>query len=313
MLHSDVRHRGLDDFSFPPEHSHAGKGLFPSGLDALTSDEDAARECLLSFCWPTGEKSCPRCGTAKLYDISGNRYRCANCKYTFQDFSGRWINNSGLSCKDWLALIRSFFLEHSVQAMAESLGLTYNTAYKALTVLRFAILAHEVDAKQLLSPATGLDTYINGTKLTTLSKNKGSSILPVYGIMQKKGWIFVDLLPNIQAETIFHFHLSFHLKLARSGHLVHTARYKDYDTLLFCGDNSLPYNCVRRYESDVDIDSSENEFWTYAHQRLKSFRGVTSQRFPLYIKELAFRYNNRNRDIFSILLRRLCSLVPNLD
>lgn len=313
MLNSDVRHRGLGGALTPPKPNKSQKRLFPPELDALIRDENAAREYLLSFCWPTGTKSCPRCATEKLYTITGNRYRCSSCKYTFQDFSGRWINNSGLSYSDWLSTIRAFFLEHSVQKIAEDLGLTYNTAYKAMTALRFAILAREVDAKQLLSPATGLDTNIKGAKLKTISKHECSRILPVYGIMNKKGWVFVDLLPNIQAETIFHFHLSFHLKLARSGHLVHTSRYKDYDTLLFCGDNSLPYDCVRRYEQEVDIDASDDRFWSYAHKRLKAFRGVTSQRFPLYIKELAFRYNNRNRDIFAILLRRLCSLVPKLD
>lgn len=40
--------------------------------------------------------------------------------------------------------------------------------------------------------------------------------------------------------------------------------------------------------------------------------GVSPQRFPLYLKELEFRYNHRHEDIFPRLVQYLCDLVPNL-
>ncbi|MDO8531386.1 MAG: DDE transposase, partial [Dehalococcoidia bacterium] len=40
--------------------------------------------------------------------------------------------------------------------------------------------------------------------------------------------------------------------------------------------------------------------------------GVSPQRFPLYLKELEFRYNHRQEDIFPRLVQYLCDFVPNL-
>lgn len=39
-------------------------------------------------------------------------------------------------------------------------------------------------------------------------------------------------------------------------------------------------------------------FWSFAKERLVKHHGVSKEKFPLYLKELEFRYNIRERDIF---------------
>lgn len=65
----------------------------------------------------------------------------------------------------------------------------------------------------------------------------------------------------------------------------------------------------------VHINGLEG-FWSYAKERLAKHHGVSPRKFPLYIKEQEFRYNNRNKDIlnkdiFQILLNYVTDLVPN--
>lgn len=282
----------------------------PDGFTTLHNDDDKAKEYLLSLTWPTGDSFCPRCGHRKVYTLSGERLRCASCKYTFQPFSGRWINNGALSPSEWLRLISLFVDECSVHQMKKQLSLSYNTVYKALTAIRFAILAHAIDARQLISSATGLDSYLKGNRLTGGPREMRMDTIPVYGILRRDGLVFIDLVPGFQAETLFHFHMNFHLKLIRTGNLVYTDRYKDYDALIFCGNDSLPYEIIRRYDEPPHIDAVNDEFWEYAQSRIKRFRGISCQRFPLYLKELEFRFNNRDKSISEILAAYLCALVP---
>nr|WP_321512814.1 IS1595 family transposase [uncultured Pseudodesulfovibrio sp.] len=282
-------------------------------FDVLLHDDIKARNYLLERAWPTGDPFCPRCGHRKVYTLSGERLRCASCKYTFQPFSGRWINNGALSPSEWLRLIVLFVQECSVHQMKEQLGLSYNTVYKALTAIRFAILGHALDARQLISSATGLDSYLNGNRLTGGPREMHMDTIPVYGILRRDDIVFIDLVPGFQAETLFHFHMNFHLKLIRTGNLVYTDRYKDYDTLIFCGNDSLPYDVIRRYDEPPHIDAVQDEFWDYAQSRIKKFRGISCQRFPLYMKELEFRFNNRDKSIAEMLAAYLCALVPTLE
>ena len=46
-------------------------------------------------------------------------------------------------------------------------------------------------------------------------------------------------------------------------------------------------------------------FWSYAKGRLMKFHGLSSKLFPLYLKELEFRYNKRKDNLYEELLRVL--------
>ena len=277
--------------------------------DTLSASETHARDHLLSHCWPSGDRFCPRCSEKRHYTLSGGRYRCAACKYTFQDFSGRWINNGNLPPQVWMKVINAFVQGMTVHELAEFVGLSYNAAYKAVTTIRFAITAHAVDAHQMFGPEIGLATYLKNKKLTGIPPVKGSGPIPVFGIMERNGWVFIDLVSGMQAETVFHFNHSFHLSLIRTGAVLYTHRYRHYDALMLCGDDTLPYEYIRRYDRVADIEASP--FWRFINPHLRRFKGISPRRFPLYVKELEFRFNHRNRDLSDMLTRYLCDLVPD--
>lgn len=300
MLDTDVGHRRLiDSAQKAPALLH------------LESDEDAAREYLLSQCWPESDPICPRCLNTKIYSLSGGRLRCSNCRYTFQPFSGRWLNNGALSASEWIRLTRMFVEEHSPHQIKTAMSMSYNTVYKGLTTIRFAILAHAADSSQLISPATGLDSYLRGKRLTGTPAAMRMDTIPVYGILRKGDMVFIDLLPGFQAETVFHFHMNFHLKMVRSGNFVYTDKYRDYDAMMLCGNDTLPYAVIKKSDEPTHIDAIDSDFWPEAKAALKRFRGISCQRFPLYLKELEFRFNNSTTDILPLLLAYLCDLVPD--
>jgi hypothetical protein len=61
-----------------------------------------------------------------------------------------------------------------------------------------------------------------------------------------------------------------------------------------------------RCNGKIDINGIEG-FWSIAKERLKKYHGVDPMKFPLYLKELEFVYNRKNRDLFNDLLEVLVS------
>lgn len=276
---------------------------------ACLHHEDAARDYLLSHCWPDGHPVCPRCGHAKTYALANERLRCASCRYSFRAFSGRWLDSGSISCSQWLRLIELFVEGVTVGDAAPKTGLAYNTVYKAFTAIRFAILAHATDARQFIGPETRLDSFFKGTRLTGGPAKMHMDNIPVYGILGGNEYVFIDLVPNLNAETLFHFHLNFHLRLKRSGNLIFSAPYKDYSTLLLCGNDHLPYGCIRRDEDPLPLEQDTRQFRSWLQNSIRRFRGVSCQRFPLYLKELEFRFNNRHKSLAPIIAAYLCDFV----
>ncbi|MGD0275348.1 MAG: transposase [Syntrophales bacterium] len=52
-------------------------------------------------------------------------------------------------------------------------------------------------------------------------------------------------------------------------------------------------------------------FWSYAKERLIKYHGVSKEKFPLYLKEMEFRYNNKSKPIFNSLAQLIVNLVPD--
>ncbi|MFW5836716.1 MAG: transposase, partial [Desulfovibrionaceae bacterium] len=154
--------------------------------------------------------------------------------------------------------------------------------------------------------------HVHNKRIRTMPRKARLMTSPVFGILEQCGWAFADLMPGFQSDTIFHFHLNFHLPLAKSGNIVYSGRYRHYATLVTCVDSHSLFPVARGSEKPAVMED-EFFFWSWARRRLKRYKGVTSCRFPLYLKEMEFRYNHRDQDILPLVLERVCSLVPELD
>jgi transposase len=268
--------------------------------------ESLARRYVLGFCWKNYQRFCPKCSYRKFYKLSDGRRRCRRCRYTFHDFTQRWINQGNLSCSQWLQLVNLFISGKSTSEMASQFGASYNRTYKAVTALRLSIVAQPEDDES--HTGEGLDVkdllFKNDHQW---AENDMTSGVPVFGIKEKQGRVSVRVLPSMRGELL----LDLEVKKVRQGSLVYTDQFAGFDSLLFYGCRRLAAVCRVSSRGRVHINSTRG-FWDYARAKFATFRGISPQKFPLYLKELEFRYNHRNQNLFPILVKYLCSFVPSL-
>lgn len=279
-----------------------------STYESLIRSESAARRFVLRFCFKNQQRFCPRCRTRKLYR-TGDRRRCARCRYTFHDLTDRWINRGRLTPGQWLRIVKLFELELSTRRIAQQLGLAYRTAYRAVATIRAAILAHAPDADRLLGGEVELDeAYFGGRRKGRRGRGAAGKV-PVFGILERDGRVSVEVVPNVKAETV----LALAVEKVRRGSIVYTDKFQIYDSLMFCGYRHLKINhSVQFSRGRVHINGLEG-FWSFAKERLMKHHGIAPPNFPFYLKEMEFRYNHRQDDIFTYVVRYLCDLVPKQD
>ena len=149
------------------------------------------------------------------------------------------------------------------------------------------------------------ESYFGGRRKGKRGRGAAEKI-PVFGILERDGIVSVQVVPNVRAETL----LGYAVKKVRRGSIVYTDRYKAYDSLMFCGYRHLSVNHSTHFsQGKVYINGLEG-FWSYAKERLMKHHGISPSKFPLYIKEMEFRYNHRNDDIFPIVVQYICDLLP---
>ena len=100
-------------------------------------------------------------------------------------------------------------------------------------------------------------------------------------------------------------------KHTRKGSLYYTDDYTAYASLIMRGKHKVVSHGMDEYvRGDAHINGMEG-FWSYAKTWMYHYRGVPKQYFHLYLKEIEFRFNNRDENIFEMLVKMLVKHVPN--
>lgn len=175
--------------------------------------------------------------------------------------------------------------------------------------IRLAILSRTEDVRSLMSGEIALDeSYFGGRRKGNRGRGAAGKV-PVFGILEREGRVYVHVVPDVSASTL----LSLTAKKVRRGSLVYTDKFRSYDSLMFCGYRRLKVDHGKYFSAGKVYINGLEGFWSWAKERLIKHHGISKKYFPLYIKELEFRYNNRNADIFDHTTNCLCDLVPKCD
>ncbi len=262
----------------------------------LVTDEAVARAYFLSRCGSGERMVCPRCHRKKHYLLASGKRRCAKCKYTFHEFTGKWINRGRLSFVQWLKVLQAFTREHSVETASKSSAMAYNTAYHCFQTIRYAICSSTDDGLNYLLHYTTIDEpYFNPRQRKPEHQN---SAKPIFGIRLSGENVQVTFLPNMNLALIDQMDLRF----GRIGPFKITGQMGYFNHLIFYAPTAD--------ETWLDAATSLNRRvgfeWHWAEARLVSHRGLSPQKLPLYLKELEFRYNRLKGDLFDDLSGALC-------
>ena len=276
-------------------------------FETLIRTDIKARRYFVKLCWKNYRRFCIRCHSYQIYRIVGKRFRCKRCGYTFHDFTGRWINYLRISHRQWLWIIKLFEIELSARKIAEQIDLSYPTVLKALTVIRMAIIANSSD-QHLLAGEIELDESYFGGKRKGKRGRGAYNKVPVFGILERDGIVKVEPVNDVSAKTL----LDLTIKTVRRGSIVYTDKFRSYDALMCCGYRHLKVDHKKHFSSGKVYINGLEGFWSYAKKRLIKHHGVSREKFPLYLKEMEFRYNNRNAEIFHLIAKYLVNFVPDL-
>ncbi len=274
----------------------------------ISSSERKTRQFFISFCWPDKKIRCLKCGHDRIYSLKDGRYRCSNCRLSFSLFTGRWLGKMNFSPGQWLWIIKLFEIGLSARKAAQEMVISYPSALRAFNLIRTCIIAHGPDARDLLGGEVEIDeSYFGGRRKGKRGRGAHHKI-PVFGILEREGRVRVAILKNLKAETL----LGLTVKMVRRGRIVYTDRFRGYDSLMFCGYRHLRVDHQKRFSSGKVYINGLEGFWSFAKERLIKHHGISKENFPLYIKEMEFRYNFRNHDLFFVLTKFMCDLVPKV-
>ena len=248
----------------------------------------------------TKNLSSPFCKSKSLYTMkSRDRIRCVNCRKDFKPFSASKFSLIRIPYSKWLSLIKLFELSVSAKTASEQVQLSYKTTLKAFDTIRYSILEELAKSDKVLKGKIEADEAYFGGKRKGNRRRGARNKTIVFGILERNGKVRVEIVNNVKAKTL----LKSTIRKVKKGSIMYTDKWKGYDSLVFNGYKHLSVDHSKMFgKGDVYINGIEG-FWSYAKENMAKHHGVSPGKFLLYIKEMEWRYNNRDCNLFDLLLK----------
>lgn len=235
---------------------------------------------------------CPRCGGRNFWRLATGQRRCGQCGLT-RKFDKTYWNSTKMSPYWKGRLLEYFCLGVPAYRLRHQVPLDLKTVQRWFRILRIAIYSHEMkEMKALLAKAEAGAPLAGGAIRfgTDFTVSNGQLAL---GIYKGNGRVFAmpAALPagGAGAEAI-----------AETGHL-HVCDETLACTLLDIRGNSVVVNGEKAGRKGREVPADIEGFWAFTRQWLKHYRGVPRIYFPLYLKEIEWRFNHRSENLVKLI------------
>lgn len=215
----------------------------------------------------------------------------------------KYYNRSRISESKFREIIKYFEADLTAEMISNFTGISRVSVNKLLMKLRCKI-AEVCERESPLSGDIELDeSYFGPTRIRGKRGRGAGHKTIVFGLLKRGGKVFTQIVPDAKAAS---------LKPIIRGRVtldsqIHTDGWKAYDGLVDMG-----------YEKHYRVHHGNNEFargkkhingiesfWSFAKRRLRKFNGLPKHVFYLHLKESEFRFNNRNLNLYDIILKIL--------
>lgn len=245
-----------------------------------------------------GHRRCPRCHYPKLHQLRRQRFRCGGCRYEFGEFTGTYLGQLRVSL-DLVAHLLSLFTRGvPAYQVRWHVPVSLATVERAFRLFRQAI--YDAAMEELSQLRSSGELGLDETAFGNHRRGKGSwgavGKVLIFGISQRDGHVVTFPVSNRRRTPVRP--IAHH---SQRGSIASADDLPGYVTLTLWGKHQrVTHKRGQFFHGRSHINDIES-FWSCVRMWLTHYRGVPRQYFPLYLKEIEWRFNHRNEDLFSLL------------
>ena len=217
----------------------------------------------------------------------------------------KYIYHSKISEAKFREILRLFLLDLTATQVSEITHISRNSVNVIFAKIRnriFEITVNSSPVKPEKEEFEADESYFGARRVKGKRGRGAGSKTIVFGLFKRDGKVYTEIVPNVKSET-----LSAIIRgRASLDSVIYSDGWRGYDGLVDLG-----------FEKHFRVNHGKNEFskgggnhingiesfWGYAKHRLVKFKGIQKEKFVFYLKETEFRFNNRDNDLYQILLK----------
>ena len=281
----------------------------------------------LTIRYPNGV-CCNHCGSISTYSRKDKikLFDCKDCHNTFSPFKSTIFEKSSTDLRKWMYAIHLFLNGKkgiSAMQLQREIGVTYKTAWRMLHQIRLAM--GNADNPEFYDTIVEIDeTYVGGKPRkknrrdddddapggTGNKRGRGTSKTPMVGVIDRESKkVFAKVaMPNEKGQRLTARQLMEVLRVVAkedSGNTVITDEFKGYDPLKKNNFVHLRVDHTKAFSADGIHTNNIESFWATLKRGVYGiYHHISVEHMQKYVNEFCFRYNNRDRDMFRLVLEQ---------
>ena len=251
---------------------------------------------------------CIYCKSYQIYQTKGRyRYRCRKCWSRFSLTTSTQIGKLRIPLRLWYEVLNCFALGLSAHKAYKFLGLKhYERVFKAYRIIREKLVSDSMMRFEELQGIFEINESFYGGKfknrrksdrerlrrLKVVKRGRGAKYTqqPVFGIYKRNGEVFFMPVPDTkqkQLEKIIKERIPLRSK-------VYSDTWKSYVGLVGLGyvHSTIDHGKEEYVCGKIHINGMEG-FWGLSKVNMHIYKGIKKRNWIYYLKEMEFRYNNR--------------------
>ncbi len=233
-------------------------------------------------------RKCVYCKSNKIYRLKDKRIKCKSCNKRYS------LNQLRTN----IFILYYFYLELSARKTSKELSLDYKTVQSKFMQFRKTIYNFCASEAKRLNGELELDeSYFGGKRKGKRGRGAKNKAI-AFGILERKGRVYTIIVPDVSAETLMQEIENKTLK----GSVFYTDTWKSYNSLKQYGKHYKINHSKEFAKNNYNHINGIEGFWSYAKERFYKYHGINKTNYPFYLKEMEFRFNYRNENLFKLLL-----------
>ena len=197
-----------------------------------------------------------------------------------------------------MQILYYFYLEISARKTAKELELNYRLVHRKFMQFRKAMANFCAKEAQKLNGELELDeTYFGGKRKGKRGRGANNKAI-AFGILERNGKVYTLIVENVQAETL----MQAIQEKTNKGSVFYTDGFRSYNDLKQYGKHNVIRHDKDEFVKEKNHINGIEGFWSFAKERFHKYHGIDKKNYPFYLKEMEFRFNHRNENIYKLLV-----------
>jgi len=233
-------------------------------------------------------RKCIFCDKYGLYRLKNNKLKCKHCKKYYS------LNK----LRRDLEILYYFYLEISARKTAKELNIDYGVVHRKFMEFRKSIMNYcNAEARKLNGELEIDESYFGGKRKGNRGRGANNKAI-AFGILERNGTVHTIIIENVKAETL----MEAIKNKTKKGSVFYTDGFRSYNDLKQYGKHNIIRHDKDEFAKEKNHINGIEGFWSFAKERFHKYHGINKINYLFYLKEMEFRFNNRNNNVYKLLM-----------